>query len=420
MSGYRRLAAVVVVGVMSVSAFGVAATGAEAADNECTAVVPTVAPDLWAQQLLAPQTVWPFTHGAGERVAVVDSGVDADQPQLHGQVDNGYDAITDTDVANTDCIGTGTEVAGAIAAARTSATGIYGVAPQVTIVPVRVVGEPGSNNTATPTPAVLAAGINRAVDGRVDVIDVSVWLTVDDPAVRQAVAAAVAAGITVVAAAGDSGTPDGGNPTTYPAAYPGVIGVAAVDSTGLAWPDSEHGNYVDLVAPGVNVPALQRVRGLVDATGTAIAAGFVSGTAALVRARHPGLHGAQIVDQLLATASPTAGGPYYGHGLVNPYLAVATDRVATAPVPLSGLVPKVPDQAQLARAAAGRRSRTLAVDLTAGGLGALLIVIVIAVGVPRARRRAWTANYAAPLRERFEPDEPAPLALLFEDPSNVS
>jgi membrane-anchored mycosin MYCP len=412
----RRFVLPLIVGAISVSVGLCPSQSAAAATSQCATAGRSVAPSLWAQQLLAPADAWALTRGGGQKVAVLDSGVDANAPQLRGRVTTGYDAITGGGRADTDCLGSGTHVAGAVAAAKTSSTGIYGVSPGATIVPIRVIGEPGPNVSAAPTPAVLARGITWATDHHADVIDISVWLTTDDQGVRLAVSAATDAGITVVAAVGDLGSADDGNPPTYPASYPGVIGVAAIDVAGTPWASSEHGSYVDLVAPGVGVPALQRRHGLVQIDGsTALAAGFVSGTAALVGARRPTLSGPQISDRLLDTASPTSGGPRDGHGIVNPYLAVTANLSSKPPAPMPGLRPATRSDEQLEAAAARRRSRMVASELTAVALGALLIVTFLAVGLPRARRRAWRAIYSPPPVERLDPIEPVPLPALFDE-----
>jgi len=389
-----------------------------AAANQCTPLSPSVTVVPWPQQMLDLASVRPLTSGAHETIAVLDSGVDATQSQLRGHVSAGYDAIRSGGTAEDDCLGTGTQVAGAIAATKSGTTGLYGVAPAATIVPVRVIGEPGSNMSATPTASALARGITWAADHNVDVIDVSVWLTTDSPAVRQAVEGAIGSGITVIAAVGDQGSADDGDPVTYPANYPDVIGVGAIDATGAPGGSSEHGSYVDLVAPGAGVPVLQRDHGaIVSEDSTAVAAGFVSGTAALVRARWPHASDSEIAERLIDTATPaSAAVAAVGHGIVNPYVAVTAARTSAAPVPGPTLRPATLNQAHIDAAAAARHSRSLAVLWTVIALGALLIVVLLAIGIPRARRRAWRPAYALPLVERDEPIEPVPVAMLFEDP----
>jgi membrane-anchored mycosin MYCP len=412
----RRLAVAALV-LVSVTVLVLPPSAAEAAD-QCTALAPSVTATPWPQQMLDLASVRPLTTGAHETIAVLDSGVDATQPQLRGQVSAGYDAIRSGGTADTDCLGTGTQVAGAIAATKSGATGVYGVAPAATIVPVRVIGEPGSNMSATPTASALARGIAWAADHHVDVIDVSVWLTTDSLAVRQAIDAATGSGITVIAAVGDLGSADDGDPVTYPASYSDVIGVGAVDATGAPSESSEHGAYVDLVAPGAGVPVLQRDHGTILAEGsTAVAAGFVSGAAALVRARWPQASSSEIAERLIEGATPdSAAIASVGHGIVNPYVAVTTVRTNAAPVPAPTLRPATLNRAQIEAAAAARHSRSLGILWTVIALGALLIVVLLAIGIPRARRRAWRPAYALPLVEREEPIEPVPVAMLFEDP----
>jgi membrane-anchored mycosin MYCP len=410
-----RLAVVVVLAVPLLSL--VNAAPAQASAGQCAPPGHSSAGSPWAQQLLVPQQIWPLTSGGHQRVAVLDSGVDADQSRLHGRVEPGYDAITGHGSADSDCLGSGTAVAGVIAGAKPGLSDIYGMAPAATIVPVRVIGEPGPNMSATPTAAVLARGITWAAQQHVDVIDISPALTHDDPAVRQAVALALADDIVVVAAAGDLASTDSGDPVTYPAGYPGVIGVGAIDDAGQPSESSEHGPYVDLVAPGVDVPVLARSRGMVTTDGTAIAAGFVSGAAALIRARWPQDGRRQVTERLLTTASPAADLTSNGSGVVNPYLAVtATGSVATA-APIPGMRPSVLNPRQVAAAAQRRHSRSVAGVGTVIALGVLLIVALLAVGLPRARRSSWRPAYAPAPVERTEPIEPLPVPLLFDEPS---
>jgi len=389
------------------------------AADQCTPLSPSVTVTPWPQQMLDLASVRPLTSGAHETIAVLDSGVDATQPQLRGHVSAGYDAIrSGGGTADTDCLGTGTQVAGAIAAAKSGATGVYGVAPAAMIVPVRVVGEPGQNMSTTPTASAIARGITWATDHDVDVIDVSVWLTTDSSAVHAAIDAAIGSGITVIAAVGDLGSADDGDPVTYPASYPDVIGVGAVDATGAPGGSSEHGPYLDLVAPGAGVPVLQRDHGAIVSEGsTAVAAGFVSGAAALVRSRWPHASDSEIAERLVEGATPdSAAVTSVGHGIVNPYVAVTAVRTAAKPVPGPTLRPATLSQAQVDATATARHSRSLAVLWTVIALGALLIVVLLAIGIPRARRRAWRPAYALPLVERDEPIEPVPVAMLFEDP----
>ncbi|UMP06932.1 type VII secretion-associated serine protease mycosin [Amycolatopsis sp. EV170708-02-1] len=288
----------------------------------------------WAQQQLAPQRVWPLTKGGGVVVGVVDTGVDASTPQLAGgKVLPGFDVTAAAGrPADDDCVGHGTFLAGIIGASPASDTGFAGVAPDVTILPVRVAsslveGAPGALN-----PAAIGRGIRTAVDSGARVINVSASTSVPDKELASAVAYAAERDVVVVASAGN-GAKDG-DPATYPASYPTVIAVGAVDSAGQQAPFSPTGSHVSLVAPGVDVTSVgPGGPGQWQGSGTSYAAPFVTGTAALVRAYHPGLTAPQVKRRLETTANHPATAlpdPTLGWGTVNPLAAV------TAVVPEEG------------------------------------------------------------------------------------
>jgi hypothetical protein len=288
--------------------------------------------------------------------------------------------------------------------------GFVGLAPGVTIVPVRVLATGGFGPPPV-DPAALARGINWAADHNVDVIDVSLVTYSDDQAVGAAVANALAKGTIVVAAVGDLGDTNGGNQTPYPAAYDGVIGVGAIDQAGNRWPGSQHGPYVDLVAPGAAVPTAQRGGGMTEASGTGVASGFVAAAAALTRAKRGGLTVSQVRRLLTATATPAplgADSPEYGHGVVNPYGAVNDQTTNGSPAPLPALVRPASEQAS-----AWARSRDLALAGAAGAVLVVLAVLGVAVALPRGRRRFWRPALAALPKAPAEPEEPGPPAPLF-------
>ena len=394
----------------------VPAVAAPAASTENCTQPPTDAPNPWAQQMLGADRAWLFTRGAGERIALLDSGVDAAQAQFAGHIEDGFDAVANSGAANTDCLGTGTEVAGVMVAQSVGANGVYGIAPGATVVPVRVVTTQ-TNGSPALSPTVLARGIQWAVGQHVDVICVSVGLYIDDPAVEQAVASAVSAGITVIAAVGDHGGVNDANPKPYPAGYPDVLGVGAVDQTGARWANSAYGNFVDLTAPGANVLTTWRGAGLVSANGTGLAAGFVAAAAALVGSRW-GVAGQRVEEQLLATALPAAGGPNsaeFGVGVVNPYGAVTELASQAGPAAPPSFAAHTPSQAERDWAATWAASHRLATLLAASALALALLVLVVALAIPRARRRSWRPALAPRPVDVPEPDEPPPPALLFEE-----
>ncbi|RSN19286.1 type VII secretion-associated serine protease mycosin [Amycolatopsis sp. WAC 04169] len=279
----------------------------------------------WAQQRLAPERVWPLTTGAGITVGVVDSGVDGGSPQLSGgKVTAGVDVTAPGERADTDCYGHGTFVAGIIAASRDSTTGFAGVAPGASILPIRCakLGEDGSAPVLTA--ASLGDGIRAAVDGGARVINVSASTTVDDPKLSSAVSYAANRDVVVVASAANSAQQ--GDPVTYPAAYPGVIAVGAIDRDGKHADFSQTGSFLSLVAPGVGVTSIgPGGPGQWQGTGTSYSAPFVAGAAALVRAYHPQLSAGQVKHRLQVTADPPAAArpdPGLGWGTVNVVAAV--------------------------------------------------------------------------------------------------
>ena len=366
----------------------------------------------WPRVMLQADAVEALENGANTRVAVLSTGVDGTQPQLGGRVLTGADTVDDAGDADQDCTGTGTQVAGVISGSRTGGdSDAGGLAPGSVILPIRVM--PDDPAGSEPTPGTLAEGISTAVQSQADVVVVAAPVHTDDSVLKSAVAAAVAQGVVVVAAVGDLGSRDDGNPDPYPASYPDVIGVGAIDQNGQISPTSQFGRYVDLVAPGVAVPTLQTGRGLVPADGTAVAAGFVGAAAALLRARERDLPPAEVTRRLLATASPAPAGPAFGAGVVNPYAAL-TARVVDADarrLPALQPPPLVNDSAE-------RRRRAIAVN--AAVVAAILVVaLLLAAAALRRSRRQWRPGLSPWLPAPAEPLEPGPPVMLLDTPPSA-
>ncbi|MCM3263993.1 MULTISPECIES: type VII secretion-associated serine protease mycosin [Streptomyces] len=294
----------------------------------------------WALDVLHTQEAWRTTRGEGVTVAVLDTGVDADHPDLAGNVLPGKDLVGfGARRGDGTWARHGTAMAGIIAGhghGDDNADGVMGLAPQAKILPVRVILEdddPARARARTTRGGALAEGIRWAADHGADVINLSLG---DDSAAAhpdagedEAVQYALRKGAVVVASAGNGG--EKGDHVSYPAAYPGVIAVTAVDRYGTRASFSTRSWYASVCAPGVDIVIADPDRKYYEGWGTSAASAFVSGAVALVKAAHPGLTPAQIKKLLQDTARDApAGGrdDSRGYGLIDPAAALrAADRI---------------------------------------------------------------------------------------------
>jgi subtilisin family serine protease len=235
----------------------------------------------WNAPAIALPEAWDVTTGStGTILAVLDTGVDATHPDLVGRMTSGPNAGWDFvhNSANTsDLHGHGTMVSGIAAATGNEGIGVAGVCWSCRIMPVRVLNESGMGSQFT-----LAAGIDWAVAHGADVINMSITASVGTLTLQTAVRNASFAGVVLVAAAGNQGAG-----VLYPAAYPEVLAVGASDINDVRAGFSNFGPQLDLLAPGVDIPAPICDCGAFDggwvlAAGTSMAAPHVAGVAALV------------------------------------------------------------------------------------------------------------------------------------------
>jgi subtilisin family serine protease len=250
----------------------------------------------------APQ-LWSYTRGAGPiNVVILDTGIDTKHPDLAANYAGGYNTFTQTNDP-TDDNGHGTHVAGTIAAAD-NGIGVVGVAPEARIWSVKVLDKSGFGQDEN-----LVAGIDWVINkkrtmGGDWIMSLSLGSSQDSPVEAEAFRRVVAEGVIVVAAAGNRSFPD----VEFPAAYPGVIGVGAVNpDTSLAM-FSDHGPHMSVVAPGVQVLSTAR-------TGTVPAAAVT-------------LHDGPTLTASALTGSSRGEvvGPYVVCGLGNPEDFPATVR----------------------------------------------------------------------------------------------
>ncbi|HLU44731.1 MAG TPA: type VII secretion-associated serine protease mycosin [Natronosporangium sp.] len=296
--------------------------------------------DRQAHEQFAPlrlEEAWRYATGAGVLVAVLDSGVDADHPDLAGRVLPGTDFVDGSTDGRVDLVGHGTTVASLIAGAGDPA---IGVAPEASILPVRVLDEQNRYQRAS----TVADGVIWAVDHGADVINLSLGGPRYSDTLSEALAYAMAHDVVVVACtgndvsqAGSTGQEVGASTRErievwYPAREPGVVAVAGItftDAGAVSWPASLTGPETVLAAPAV-VTGAASGGGYRQVQGTSFASAVVAGTAALIRSRWPDLSAGDVVNRLIATADqPSDAGrnEQYGFGVVNPVAAV------TLPVP---------------------------------------------------------------------------------------
>ena len=274
----------------------------------------------WALTTLKSSTALKQHDATGVMVAVVDSGVQASHPDLAGVVVTGTDFVTPGGDGSADGNGHGTHVAGIISAVANNGIGVAGLAQGAHILPVRVL-----DNNAGGWASDIAKGIIWATDHGAKVISMSLMTAFDDSALRAAVSYASARGVVMVAAAGNSR--QFGNPIAYPAAYAGVLGVAATDQANAGATFSTIGSFVGISAPGVNILSTYKNSEWAVMSGTSMATPYVAATAALVRSAQPTLPADQVLTTLTNTATdlgPAGKDPEFGAGLVNPAAALCS------------------------------------------------------------------------------------------------
>jgi len=282
-----------------------------------------IRPQQWALDKTSFEAAWGVSRGAGVKVAIVDSGVEAAHQDLAGSVLPGKDYIDPGGDGRTDPNGHGTHVAGIIAAHVDNGLGIVGAAPGVRILPVRVLDANGGGDASN-----VAEGVIWAADHGARVINLSLGGG-KSAGIEQAIQYANSKGDVVLAAGGNNGA--SGNAPMYPAAYPEAIAVAAVDSD-LSHPAfGNTGNYLDVSAPGVGIVSLWGTSptAYADASGTSMATPYASAEAALIIAASPGLSAARVKQIMESTATDLGAGgddPVFGHGLINPEAALLASQ----------------------------------------------------------------------------------------------
>jgi thermitase len=306
-----------------------------------SAAQPVNFPGEYGPKLTHATDVWSKTDGTGQVIAIVDTGIDLTHPDLAPKLVAGTNTADPKGTAADDQ-GHGTNCAGIAASLEDKTGGIVGMAPGAKIMPVKVLGSDGSGSDAS-----VAEGITWAADHGATVISLSLGGSGATQTGANAVTYALSKGAVVVAAMGNDGT--GGK--SYPAAYPGVIAVAATDINDTVASFSQFGSWCSVAAPGYSILStfptyhvaemdsyaqekdfweshgMRAAEKYAYLTGTSQATPHVSGLAALVRAANPSLSPAQVKSKIEgAAAHPTgmagAFDVHFGHGRIDATKAI--------------------------------------------------------------------------------------------------
>jgi len=306
----------------------------------------------WGLTQIGCPEAWDLTTGDPSIVvAIIDTGVDLNHPDLAPLLVGGHDFVdfpvgstpkpgwvfegdyTGVDATAQDEHGHGTHVAGTVCSLSNNAAGVAGVCWNVRLMPVKVLARIRNTTTnqvrGTGSAAHIAAGIRWAADHGARVMNLSLGGYTDTTVEREAIAYAVSRGVVVVAAMANDNTVS----PAYPAAYPGVIAVGATNSSDRRATFSNFGPHIDVAAPGVGIDSTYWDNTYASLDGTSMASPHVAGVAALVLSRNPSLTAGQVGNILRETAKPlrdAASDPVpndrYGHGLVQAAAAVRRAR----------------------------------------------------------------------------------------------
>ncbi|MFJ6667660.1 S8 family serine peptidase [Streptomyces sp. NPDC091383] len=275
----------------------------------------------WYLSAMKADEMWKTSTGKGVKVAVVDSGVNPSTPSLQGQVLADEVPKSLAYGATQDVSGHGTTMAEEIAGTGRDG-GIKGLAPGAKIVPYRVSIDGMSLAQENKAP-VLRKVIKAIADSDVKIINMSFGDDISYDGEQEAIKYAASKGKLMFAAVGNDAQTS--NNAGYPVSYPYVVGVSAIDKSGTVGKFSTHGRYVDLTAPGVNLPAWCNAsfRSYCShGSGTSDSSAIASASAALIWSAHPDWTANQVLRSLIDTAGrqwpKDTPSNYLGYGVVRP------------------------------------------------------------------------------------------------------
>ncbi|MGW6360425.1 S8 family serine peptidase [Streptomyces sp. NPDC055092] len=286
-----------------------------------SAVADDVRPQQWYLDKMLADRLWKVSTGKGIKVAVVDSGVNPSTASLTGKVLKDEVPAAAAYGATKDFGGHGTSMAELIAGSGAGG-GLQGLAPGARIIPVRAKLDQLKDPAERKKTASIPQAIRAAADTDAQIISMSFGAEYSNDEEKSAVEYAAKKGKLMFAAVGNTGDRD--NFIGYPAAYPQVVGVGATDATGTVGKFSQSGDYIDLAAPGVNVPTWcdATFKQYCPGKGTSQATAVASASAALIWSAHPKWTASQVLRVLIDTAGRdwprNHPSKYLGYGLIRP------------------------------------------------------------------------------------------------------
>jgi subtilisin family serine protease len=281
----------------------------------------------WHLAKIGASTAWDTAMGAGVTIAVLDSGVNVNHPDLKANLVPGYNVYSNnTDL--TDVCGHGTAVAGTAAATGNNAAGVAGVAGAAKIMPVRIAYEDPTLGCYAYF-STIASGITYAADHGARVANISYVGIAGSSAVLSAARYMNGKGGVVMVSAGNNNIDENVTPD------PALVVVSATDSNDAKASFSSWGSFVTISAPGTYIWTTNNSLGYSQWQGTSFSAPVVAGVAALMMSARPDLSGDQIKSLMYSTAIDLGAAgrdPIFGYGRVNAAAAVQAAKAYQAPV----------------------------------------------------------------------------------------
>ncbi len=279
--------------------------------------------DQYALRKVEASKAWFVNPGKDSvKIAIVDTGVDLDHPDLKNKLLPGYNALEPGKPPKDDSRH-GTHVSGISAAISNNGIGVAGLAANCKIIPVKVLGANGGSLAS------IADGLTWAADNGADVVNMSLGTYTEDQTLGDAVKYALGKIVVCIATMGN----DNMEKRRYPAAFPGMIAVGSTDENDKKSNFSNYGSWMTVSAPGSNIlsslPTYMSPNGYGKLSGTSMAAPLVTGLAALVRSQHTGMAPKDVAKILQNSADDlgdTGYDKYFGAGRINAFKAVSASQ----------------------------------------------------------------------------------------------